>query len=74
MHTQRITAIEAGLIQRNLTRSAIEVAKQDRAIARLQYLSVQHPELRGLARSLAELRDHAEPMLLCDVECAGMAA
>jgi hypothetical protein len=67
MHTVRITANEAALIQRNLVASAIRVAKCETGINRLQTLALTNPELRALARQLDELRDHAEPMLLCDV-------
>lgn len=65
-----ITANEAALIQRNLTRNACDVAKCDAGIARVQELARHDPELRGLARALRELRDTAQPMLFCDMASA----
>lgn len=70
----RITAIEAGLIQRNITAAALAVAKCDTGIDALKQLARSHPELRVLARSVSELRDHATPMLVCEIECAAVAA
>jgi hypothetical protein len=62
-----ITANEAALIQRNLTKNACDVAKCDVGIARVKELARHDPDLRALARVLGELRDTAAPMLFCDV-------
>lgn len=65
-----INANQAALMQRNLIRAACDVAKNDAGFQRLEQLANVYPELRGLVRQLREQRDHAAPMLFCDVVAA----
>lgn len=63
----RITHNEAAMIQRRLIGVAMQVAQCEHGIARLNQLAGEYPELRPLARTVSELRYHAQPMLLYDV-------